>query len=124
MITLKNVLFINGISSGVTGVGLIVFSSFVASATGINNPIVWYAVGTFLAAFGVFVFTTAKRLQLNQNKVRLITALDVSWVIGSLIVITSPMEMTIIGRIAIIAVALWVALMAFLQYRGLRTFAA
>ncbi len=124
MITLKNVLFVNGISSGVTGVGLIVFSSFVTSVTGINNPIVWYAVGTFLAAFGIFVFATAKGLPLNQNKIRLITALDVSWVIGSLIVITSPMEMTIIGRIAIIAVALWVALMALLQYRGLRTLAA
>ena len=120
MITLKNVLLINGISSGVTGLGLIVFASAVASVTGVNDPVIWYAVGIFLALFGIFVFTQAKAQPLSQSRIRLITVLDVSWVIGSLIVVTSPIELTIIGRIAIIAVALWVALMALLQFRGLR----
>jgi hypothetical protein len=120
MITLKNVLFINGISSGVTGLGLLVFAQAIGPITGISEPITWYAVGIFLTLFGIFVLTQAKAQPLNQNRVRIITALDASWVIGSLIVVTSPVELTIIGQVGIIAVALWVALMAFLQFRGLR----
>jgi hypothetical protein len=121
MITLKNVLLINGISSGVTGVGLVVFAPSVAAITGLDNSLVWYSVGIFLVAFALFVLSTAMRPAPTYNRVRMITALDASWVIGSLIVITSPIEFTMIGRIAIILVALWVALMALLQYRGLRT---
>jgi hypothetical protein len=121
MITLKNVLLVNGISSGVTGVGLVVFAPSIATITGLNNPLVWYAVGIFLVAFALFVLSTAMRPVPGHSKVRIITALDVSWVIGSLIVVTSPIEFTVIGRIAIIMVAVWVALMALLQYRGLRT---
>jgi hypothetical protein len=124
MITLKNVLLINGISSGVTGVALVVFAPSVATITGLNNSLVWYSVGIFLVAFALFVLSTAMRPALTYGKVRMITALDASWVIGSLIVVTSPIELTMIGRIAIIMVALWVALMAFLQYRGLRTLAS
>jgi hypothetical protein len=124
MITLKNVLLINGISSGVTGVGLVVFAPSVATITGLDNSLVWYSVGIFLVAFALFVLSTAMRPSPTYGKVRMITALDASWVIGSLIVITSPIEFTMIGRIAIIMVALWVALMAFLQYRGLRTLAS
>jgi hypothetical protein len=121
MITLKNVLLVNGISSGVTGVGLVVFAPSVAAITGLDNSLVWYSVGIFLVAFALFVLSTAMRPAPTYSRVRIITALDTSWVIGSLIVITSPIEFTMIGRIAIILVALWVALMALLQYRGLRT---
>jgi hypothetical protein len=124
MITLKNVLLINGISSGVTGIGLIVFAPSVAIISGLNSPLVWYTVGVFLVAFALFVVSAAMRLLPSHKSVRIITALDVSWVISSLVVITSPIELTIIGRIAIIMVAGWVALMAFLQYRGLRTSAS
>jgi hypothetical protein len=121
MITLKNVLLINGISSGVTGIGLVVFAPSVASITGLNSPLVWYSVGVFLIAFALFVLSAAMRSLPNHKIVRIITTLDVSWVIGSLIVLTLPIEFTIIGRIAVIMVALWVALMALLQYRGIRT---
>jgi hypothetical protein len=114
-------LLINGISSGVTGVGLVSFAPSVAAITGLDNSLVWYSVGIFLVAFALFVLSTAMRPAPTYNRVRMITALDASWVIGSLIVITSPIEFTMIGRIAIILVALWVALMALLQYRGLRT---
>jgi hypothetical protein len=119
MITLRNVLLINGISSGVTGVALIAFTLGVI--TGLNNPIVWYSVGIFLVAFALLVISQGMRHQASYRSVRIITALDASWVIASLIVVTSPIEFTVIGRIAIVMVAAWVGLMAFLQYRGLRT---
>lgn len=121
MITLRNVLFINGISSGVTGAGLIAFAPAVGVIAGLNNPIVWYSVGIFLVVFALFVISQAMRTPSSYSGVRLVTALDASWVVASLIVVTSPIEFTAIGRIAIIMVAAWVALMAFLQYRSLRT---
>ncbi len=124
MITLKNVLLLNGISSGVTGIGLVVFAPSIASITGLNSSLVWYTVGVFLIAFALFVLSAAMRPLPGHKSVRIITTLDVSWVIGSLIVVMSPIEFTIIGRIAIIMVALWVALMALLQYRGMRTSAS
>jgi hypothetical protein len=124
MITLKNVLRINAISSAATGMGMIVFASTVASVIGVNDPVICYAVGIFLSVFGIFVFAEAIRQPINSSRVRIITTLDVSWVVGSLVVLLSPVEFTIIGRIAIIMVALWVAMMAFLQYRGLRMLAS
>jgi hypothetical protein len=124
MITLKNVLLINSISSGVTGIGLIAFASPASSMMGIAESAICVGVGIFLVAFALLVFLEGRRDQAREARVRLITALDASWVVASIIVVAAPIEFTIIGRIAIIAVALWVAMMAFLQFRGLRTTAS
>lgn len=121
MTSLKNVLLINGVSSGATGLILIAFGRFVATIFGASQPQPFWAVGVFLVAFAVLVITEALRPAPRQNRVVLITTLDTLWVIGSLVIIALQMfNLSAIGYVLTGGVALWVATMAVLQARGLK----
>jgi hypothetical protein len=121
MLALKNVLRINAISSGVTGLGLIAFASTVASLFGLNNGMAVSEVGIFLLVFATFVFREGQRTAPKTNAVKVIIALDVTWVAASgLIVVFQLFELTLLGYLSISAVALWVAAMAYLQNAGLK----
>jgi hypothetical protein len=121
MISLKNVLLINGISSGVTGLQLVVFGNMAAGLFGVAQPHAFWGVGIFLVAFAVLVVTVGLQAPIRENRVRLIIALDILWVVASLsIVVLQLFTLSFIGYMAITAVAGWVGLMAYLQMRGLK----
>jgi hypothetical protein len=121
MTSLKNVLLINSLSSGVTGAGLLVFANAVAGLFGVSQPHVFWGVGAFLIAFAGLVFSESRRLHPRQSYVRLIIVLDTLWVVGSLIIVVLHLfDLSTIGYVAITAVAVWVGLMAYLQRMGLR----
>jgi hypothetical protein len=116
MLTLKNVLRINGISSGATGLGLIVFASAVADLFGVSNSAAIQEVGVFLVVFALFVLWESQRTIHRWKIVRLIIALDSMWVLASgVIVILQLFNLTMLGYLSIGAVAAWVAGMAYLQ---------
>lgn len=121
MITLKNVLKVNGISSGATGIGLMVFSGFFAALFDVTTRVPFVAVGLFLSVFASFVMITALQEHLRLKWVKTIIALDVSWVLGSVVaVIWLNGTISMIGIMLIILVAVWVGAMAILQYKGVK----
>jgi hypothetical protein len=125
MISLKNVLLINGVSSGATGLILIAFGRFVAAMFGVSQPQPFWGVGVFLIAFAALVIAEALQPSPRQNRVMLITTLDTLWVIGSLVIIALQLfNLSAIGYALTGAVALWVAAMAVLQARGLKKLTA
>lgn len=121
MTTLKNVLLINALSSGATGLLLIEFPSFTAQLFGVVQTMPFMATGVFLAAFALLVYYASHQKPVNKTLVRWIIALDIMWVIDSLIVIVGQLfGITFIGYAITLAVALWVGLMAYLQIKGLK----
>ena len=109
----------NGISSGATGLLLLVFGNRVASLFGAHGPLAFRAVGIFLVAFAALVIIEGLRSHARANRVRLIIVLDVLWVIDSAaIVVLQLFGLSVLGYAAIAAVAVWVGLMAYLQFKG------
>ena len=80
MKTLKNVLLVNALSSGATGLGLIAFAAPVAILFGISETTPVMEVGIFLVAFAILVFREGRRTIHNLRMVKLIIALDIGWV--------------------------------------------
>lgn len=120
MITLKTTLTINGITSGATGLGLVALASPVSRLFEVSQtaPFVW--AGIFLILFAAYVLSVSRTVPINNNAVKVIIALDILWIIGSLIVMgIASTDISSIGIILIGAVAIWVAAMAFLQIKGL-----
>ncbi|SKC58146.1 hypothetical protein [Ohtaekwangia koreensis] len=121
MKSLKNVLLINAVSSGATGVGLIVFARTVADLFGTSQSQVFTGVGIFLVVFAAGVLYEGIQKSPRPLQVYTIITLDVLWVIGSFaIVLPQLFNLSVIGYIAITAVALWVAAMAYLQIREVK----
>jgi len=121
MIPLKNVLLINGVSSGATGLGLITLSRFFAELFQVRSSAVFTEVGVFLVVFSLFVIFQGTRSVIRAKSVQVIIALDILWVIASFITaIAMKSGISPIGVFMIIAVALWVAAMAYLQTKGLK----
>lgn len=121
MKTLKNVLLLNAISSGATGIGLVVFAASVAELFGIIDYKVLWGVGVFLFSFACLVFIESRKFPHNLRMVKWIIALDVMWVLGSFsIVLLQMFHLSGVGYLAIGIVALWVAAMAYLQINGVK----
>lgn len=125
MTTLKNVMLINALSSGATGLLLIIFSGYTAQLFGVTEQMPFVAVGILLLLFAVFVFAHSLRNPLSKRWIKVIVAIDILWVIESLIIVFPKMfAFSAMGYILIAAVALWVTLMAVLQAKGLKQFSA
>lgn len=123
MKTLKTVLHVNAISSGITGIGLVIFSKTIASFFEVaqNGPFI--AIGVFLVLFSAYVLSVGLSNQIDSVKVKAIIIADVAWVIASIITTVVLFNtISVIGIVAIEAVAVWVALMAYLQNSGLKKY--
>lgn len=121
MKTLKNVMLINAISSGATGLGLAAFPKIVAGVFETTATMPFIEVGIFLIAFAALVFSVGRANPVNARAVRLVIVLDTLWVVVSAaIVLFQLLPVSGIGYVLIGAVAVWVAAMAYLQAGGLR----
>ncbi|WWC84135.1 hypothetical protein PIECOFPK_01868 [Mycovorax composti] len=58
---LKNILFTNAISSGITGLLLTSVPEFFAKLFGVNTIVPFREVGVFLIVFALFVLLTASK---------------------------------------------------------------
>lgn len=120
MMTLRNILLINAVTSGATGILLVAFAQYFSRLFQVNSAAAFAAVGIFLLCFAAFVISVAVK-NANPAMVKAIIALDVSWVVISLLVVTlAYTRISVIGNVLIIAVAGWVAVMAVLQTIGVR----
>ena len=121
MMPLKNVLIVNGVSSGATGIGLVAFAQLAANLFDVPQSSVFIGTGIFLLVFAAIVLFEAFRDSIRMRQVQIIIALDVLWVIASVLVVLLMLsKISVIGNLLIMAVALWVATMALLQAKGLK----
>ncbi len=121
MKTLKNVLLINAVSSGATGLGLVAAPGFVANLFAVSLTAPFIAVGIFLFLFASMVYWVSRKNPINESAVRLIIILDSLWVAGSIsIILFQLFDLSNLGYLVIGVVAAWVGLMAWLQYNGVK----
>ncbi|WP_315815421.1 hypothetical protein [Paraflavitalea speifideaquila] len=81
--------------------------------------------GIFLVVFAALVFSQSRKQVIQKGWVKRIIALDIIWVIESLVIVVPQLfGLSFLGYFLIGAVAGWVALMAFLQVKGLNQLAA
>ena len=116
MMTLNNVLFVNGATTTLAGVALLAMPTWLSSLFDVNDKVYFTAVGIFFVFFGLFVLYHAFQKNIEKSKLRFITAADWVWVVVSIVLIISLHGTISTAGIFIIgAIALWVALMAFLE---------
>lgn len=107
---------INGISSGITGLLLLLAPRMIATLFSVPSQIPFIGVGAFLVIFSLAVVGTAMRKPISQPAVSFISLLDLLWVGSSvLVIIAFSSTLSTIGTIIILGVAVWVGLMAYLQ---------
>ena len=117
---LKNVLLINAISSGMTGLLIALNSKLVASIFKVSNTSPIIGVGIFLVIFSLFVLFTAFMHLQDKAWTKFIIGIDITWVLLSVIataLLYSSISM--VGSTIILAVAAWVGLMTYLQTKTL-----
>lgn len=125
MITLRNVLLINAISSGATGFLLVVFPGFMANLFAIGAVMPFVEVGIFLLVFAAVVLFESRRKALHAARIYGIVAADTLWVIASaLLLAIQPVAFSFLGNFLVAGVGLWVAAMAYLQYKGVKQMVA
>lgn len=121
MKTLKKVLLINALSSAATGLLLAVMPAKVAELFEVSLAWPFIAIGIFLIVFADLVLYAFFRKAPGRGLVKSIIFMDVSWVIASLIVVSFALfNLSTLGYLLTSGVALWVALMAYLQNSGLK----
>jgi hypothetical protein len=116
MLNLKNILRLNAVSSGATGILLIFLNQFLATLFNTSQASAFTEVGIFLIIFAGLVFIPSFQNPPNRSLVRLIIWLDALWVITSVIIVVFGLfQLSTIGNVLTIGVAAWVGLMAILQ---------
>lgn len=118
--TLKNVLLVNAISSGITGILLSSMPAVFAGLFGVDTTAAFTEVGIFLVLFSLYVIIAAFKNPIRKDWTRFIIAMDVIWVVASLIAVLFLFSsISFMGTFLILVVAAWVGLMAYLQRKQL-----
>src|SRR3954454_12844016 len=101
MLSLKNVLLVNGISSGATGLLLVLFANAAAPLFGVNGSAAFWAVGLFLLVFSALVIGEGLKTNSRPDRVKLIIVLDVLWVIASVAIVGLQLfSLSVLGYLA------------------------
>ncbi|HEX2532469.1 MAG TPA: nuclear transport factor 2 family protein [Chitinophagaceae bacterium] len=119
MFSLTNILKVNALSSGATGLLLLFFARQTAALFNVATTAPFIEAGLFLVLFAAFVWIVSTRRPHPRRAVSFIIGLDLLWVIAS--VIALPFLAPVISGTGITLIALvaaWVALMALLQRKG------
>jgi hypothetical protein len=119
MKTLKTYLRINAIFSLLSGILMAHYSDELLKFFGIfNNKFVFDIIGLSLIVFTLFVwYVSTKQLQ-NVMLVKLISFLDILWVLGSLVIVVFQLfGLSSNGYILISVVAIWIGFLAYKQLK-------
>ncbi len=115
---LKKYLTINSIFSAISGSVMLLLSSNLNELFHIENIYVSPVIGANLLFFAAFVWYVSRKQLTNKILVTTITVLDILWVLGSFgIVIFGLFDLSNNGYILIGVVALWIAFLAFKQFK-------
>lgn len=118
--TLRNVLRVNALSSGATGLLLVLFPQVFSNLFDVSDTTPFTSVGVFLIVFSIVVAIVSFKQSPDRAAVMGITLADSAWVVASIGLVLAPVTMSLYGTLIVLAVAGWVFLMAALQYRGVK----
>jgi hypothetical protein len=121
---LRQVLLVDAATGAVMGLLLVVTANLLAPLLGLSAALLDYA-GLSLIPFAALVCWVASRQQLPRAGVWAIIACNVVWSADSILLLLSGyVALTVLGYAFVIAQALVVAILAELEYIGLRRTAA
>jgi hypothetical protein len=116
---LRRSLQLDGVASGLTGLLLLVAAGPISTLIGVSAPVVARIVGAGLVAFAAALVWNARRATIARGEVVLTVALNVAWVVGSAVLIVLG-PLTLLGNLAVAAVAAAVLGFTVLEVVGLR----
>ena len=115
---LKKYLTINSLFSTISGLTMILFTSFLNKVFNIDNAYIFPIIGINLLGFAAYVWYVSSRQLTNKLLVKVITILDTLWVVGSVIIVSLGFfDLTKEGNIIICIVAVWIAFLAYKQFK-------
>ncbi|NNC22103.1 hypothetical protein HJC22_41070 [Corallococcus exiguus] len=117
---LRRVLLLDGVASGATGLLGALAAEPLGALTGLD-PAILRPAGLGLVPFALLLVYLASRATLPAWPVWCVVAMNVTWVVDSVLLLThGPTTPTGLGVAFVMAQALAVAVFAGLEYAGLR----
>jgi hypothetical protein len=115
---LRRSLQLDGIASGLCGVLLVVAASPISAVIGLAEPGIARVVGALLVVYAAALLWNGERATVSRAEAVAAVVLNAGWVIGSAVVILAG-PLTLIGNLAMAALAAAVLLFAVLEVVGL-----
>jgi len=115
---LRRSLQLDGIASGLCGVLLVAAASPISAVIGLAEPGIAQVVGALLVVYAAALLWNGARATVSRAEALAAVVLNAGWVIGSAVVILAR-PLTLIGNLAVAAVAAAVLLFAVLEVVGL-----
>jgi len=116
---LRRSLQLDGIASGLCGAVLLLGAKPISALFGLSTAAIARVVGGLLVVYAVALVWNASRSTVSRGEALLAVALNVAWVLGSLLVVVDG-PLTLIGNAAVAAVAAAVLGFSVLEVLGLR----
>jgi hypothetical protein len=117
---LRTVLWADAIASGATGLVMVAGAGVLESLLGLPSALTREA-GLILVPYAALVAVVAARAQISRAAVWVFIVANAAWTIGSIGLLLGGLAPTALGYAFVIAQALVVAILAELQYAGVRT---
>jgi hypothetical protein len=115
---LRRSLQVDGIASGLCGVLLVAAASPISAVIGLAEPDIARVVGALLVVYAAALLWNGARATVSRAEAVAAVVLNSGWVIGSAVVILAG-PLTLIGNLAVAAVAAAVLLFTMLEVVGL-----
>ena len=115
---LRRSLQLDCIASGLCGVLLVAAASPISAVIGLAEPGIAQVVGALLVVYAAALLWNGARATVSRAEALAAVVLNAGWVIGSAVVILAG-PLTLIGNLAVAAVAAAVLLFAVLEVVGL-----
>lgn len=120
--TSNRILQINATATAATGLAMLAARGFLPPLFGLGSPLLLDLVAIFFLAYAAGLLYFAARPRVDRSALLAFAAADGAWVVGSAVVLLMfwP-QLTPIGRVLIVGVAIVVDVFAMMQYRAART---
>lgn len=116
---LRRSLQLDGVASGLCGAVLLLGGKPISALFGLSTPAVARVVGGLLVVYAMALLWNASRSTVSRGEALLAVALNVAWVLGSLLVVVDG-PLTLIGNAAVATIAAAVLGFSVLEALGLR----
>ena len=117
---LRTVLWADAIASGATGLLMAAGAGLLENLLGLPSALTREA-GIILVPYAALVAVVAARAQISRAAVWVFIVANAAWTIGSIALLLGGLAPTALGYVFVIAQAVVVAILAELQYVGVRT---
>jgi uncharacterized membrane protein len=115
---LRRSLQLDGLASGLCGVLLLAAAAPISALMGLADPGIARLVGALLLVYAAALVWNGARATVNRAEAVAAVVLNAGWVVGSAVVVAAG-PLTLIGNLAVAAVAAAVLLFAVLEVIGL-----